>query len=150
MWPGHLRSAGFEPKVARLCQGIDTASLPPCDFVGAIVDFTVVNPAQWYSELVTDFAAKGAVLREAKVVGIRGTTAADKAGLLGNEFDVGLVPNSAWLGKGQFIFVDSIGRGWWRGVCNAGVGLNRNGIGLSWQCGGFNFRCRDAIFVKGC
>jgi hypothetical protein len=149
LWSGAVCSAGFEPKIARLCQGIDTAPLPPCDFVGAIVDFAVVNPAQWYSELVADFPAEGAALREAKVVGIRGTAPADKAGLLRNELDVGLVANSARLGKGQFVFVDSIGRGWWRGACNAGVGLNRNGIGLSWQCGAFNFRCRDAIFAKG-
>lgn len=106
-----MRSAGFEPKVARLCQGIDTASLPPCDFVRTIVSLAVMNAAQGHGKLITDLAADGAVLREAKVVGIRRVAAADEAWLLGNKFDVGLVPNTARLGKGQFVLVDHIGLG---------------------------------------
>jgi hypothetical protein len=106
-----VRSAGFEPKVARLSQGIDTASLPPCDFVRTVVNLAVMNAAQGHGKLITYLAADGAVLREAKVVGIRRVAAADEAWLFGNKFDVGLVPNSARLGKGQFVFVDDTGFG---------------------------------------
>jgi hypothetical protein len=48
-----------------------------------------------------DLAPERAVLSESQVVGIRGSPAANQAGLLGNCFDVVSVPNPARLWEGQ-------------------------------------------------
>ena len=92
------------------------------------MDLAVMTAAQRYGEFVTDLAPESGVLREAKVVGIRWLAPADQAGLLGDEFDVRLVPNSAWFGKGQFSFVDRrLAR------LSGSGGPGREPIGWGWQ-----------------
>jgi hypothetical protein len=53
---------------------------------------------QRHDKFVTHLASERRVLCEPQVVRIRGPTATDQAGLLGNEFDVGFVPKPTRLG----------------------------------------------------
>ena len=51
-------------------------SLPPCGFIAATMDLTVVAPAQRHGELIAYFSPACAVLREPQTMGIGGPTAA--------------------------------------------------------------------------
>ena len=70
--------------------------------------FAVMAPAQRDRELIADLAPECPALREAQVVGIRGLSAANQARLLGNEFDMVPVTNTARLRQRQRALVDRI------------------------------------------
>jgi hypothetical protein len=72
---------GFVPKLACDPEWIDPDVVPPRRFIAAVVDLTMMLPAKRNRELVTDLAAARAHLGKAKVMGIGGTRAAEKAGL---------------------------------------------------------------------
>ena len=74
----------------------------------------MVAAAQRDGELIADLAAERAVLREAQMVGVRRSAAANQAGLFGHELDVLLVTKAAWLRKSQQALVDALGGGWSR------------------------------------
>ena len=57
----------------------------------------MMSSAQRDSELVAHLAPECTVLREAKVMGIRGLPAANQAGSLGYRFDMMTVPYTAGL-----------------------------------------------------
>ena len=57
----------------------------------------MMTAAQRDDEFVAHLASECRVLREPKVVRIRGPTATNQAGLLRHEFDVGLVPKPTRL-----------------------------------------------------
>jgi len=57
----------------------------------------MMSSAQRDSELIAHLAPEGAVLREAKVMGIRGLPAANQAGSHGYRFDMIPVPRTAGL-----------------------------------------------------
>jgi hypothetical protein len=62
--------------------------------------------AQRDGEFIADLAPECAALREAKVVGITGLTAADQTRLLSHMPDVLAIPHSAWLRERQGALVD--------------------------------------------
>jgi hypothetical protein len=68
------------------------------------MDLAMVSSAQWDGELVTHLAAERRVLREAQVMGVRGSAAANQARLLGNEPDVIPVANPARLRQRQHAY----------------------------------------------
>ena len=55
--------------------------LPPYALVAALMEFTVVSTAQWYGELIADFAPKCALLREPEMMGVRRAATAGEARL---------------------------------------------------------------------
>ena len=65
--------------------------------------------AQRDGELITDLAAKRAVLGEAQVVGVCRPAPTNQARLFGNELDVLLVTKAAWLRMGQPALVNTVG-----------------------------------------
>ena len=85
---------------------IDSSFAPPDAFVAAVVDLAVMAAAQRDGELVADLAPEGAALREAQVMGIGRSAAADQAGLLGHIFDVVAVTDPARLRQGECALVD--------------------------------------------
>ena len=66
-------------------QRIDIELLPPCAFVAALVEFTMVSAAKRDSEFVTYFAPKRALLREFKMMRVRRAATAGEAGLSAHE-----------------------------------------------------------------
>jgi hypothetical protein len=107
---GRQRMA-LQPKRAGRDGRIDTSLNPPCGFIAAVMDLTVVTPAQWHSELVAHFSPERAVLREPQVMCIRRSAAANQARLIGHELDVLLVAKAAGLGMNQLALVDAPGTG---------------------------------------
>ena len=67
----------------------------------------MVNSAERHRELVAHFAAERPWLRRAKMMGIRGLTAANKAGLRGNELTMVLVADASRFADRQHAFVDA-------------------------------------------
>ena len=87
----------LQPKRASNDDRIDAGTFPPSNFVAAAVDLSMVSPAQRHGELIAHLAPEGLKLRKPKVVGVRRLASADQAWLLGDESDMGLVPNAARL-----------------------------------------------------
>jgi hypothetical protein len=65
--------------------------------------------AQRDDEFVAHLAPERTMLCEPKMMGIRGTSSANQTGLLGHEFDVGLVPKPSRLWERQQAFVNTVG-----------------------------------------
>ena len=87
-----VRELGSRLTQARLrpqCRGdairVDAEPAPPCGFIASAVDLAMVSAAERHRELVAHFATERPRLRRPKMMGIRGLTAADKAGLRGHE-----------------------------------------------------------------
>ena len=80
-------------------------------FIATAMDLAMMAPAQRHGELIADFAAERAVLREAQMVGVCRPAPANQARLFGHEPDVLLVTKAARLGMGQPALVDAIGSG---------------------------------------
>ncbi len=55
----------------------------------------MVSATQWNGVLIADLTAEGATLGKSEVVGIRGTSPANKTRVLGDSFDVISVTNPA-------------------------------------------------------
>ena len=70
---------------------------PPRRFVTAAVDFAMVTSAQGDSEFVADLPPERSALREAKVMSIRGSPAADQTRMCGDKLDMIAVTNAPWL-----------------------------------------------------
>jgi hypothetical protein len=102
---------GLQPQRAGRDGRINTGLDPPCSFIAAMMDLTVVTPAQRHGELVTHFSAKRAMLREPQVMGVCGPAATNQARLFGHGLDVLLVANATGLGMDQLALVDAPGRG---------------------------------------
>ena len=102
---------GLQPQRAGRDGRINTGLDPPCSFVAATMDLTVVTPAQRHGELIAHFSPERAVLCEPQVMGIRGLAAANQARLFGHELDVLLVTKAAGLGMNQLALVDASGTG---------------------------------------
>ena len=66
----------------------------------------MVSSTQRDSELIADLAAERPALREAQVVGIRWSSAANQTRMPGDRFDVVAVADPARLGQGQLGLVD--------------------------------------------
>ena len=67
----------------------------------------MVNAAERHRELVACFATERAWLRGAKMMGVRGLAATDKAGLRGNELAMGFVANAPRFADRKLAFVDA-------------------------------------------
>ena len=76
---------GFQPKLARQADGLETGFRPPVRFLAGAVQFAMVCAAQWDRELVADLEAETAGLRKPQMVGVAGLASADEAGLFRNE-----------------------------------------------------------------
>ena len=72
---------GLAPQLLRDVDRIDAHVVPPGGFVAAVVEFAMMGAAERDGELVADFAAHGARLGEANVMGIGGRGAAEQARL---------------------------------------------------------------------
>ena len=83
----------------RLCGGkrIEAVARPPGPFVTDVVELPVMGAAQRHGELVTDLAAECSRLGKAQVMWIGRATAADEAGLAGDELEMLPVAQAAWL-----------------------------------------------------
>jgi hypothetical protein len=75
---------GFQPERASADGWINTDLVPPSRLIATAMDLAMMSPAEGYDKLVANFAAKGRRLRNAQMMGIGGTAAADEARLLGN------------------------------------------------------------------
>ena len=73
------------PQRAGDLQGVDLMLLPPLPFIACRVILAVVDGAQGDREFVAYFEAQASRLRIADVMGVRGRSAADKAGLARDE-----------------------------------------------------------------
>ena len=67
--------------------------------------------AQRHGEFIADLAAQCRVLGKAQMMRVGRQPAANEARLLGHQTDVFAVANPAWLGVGQFAFVDCLAIG---------------------------------------
>ena len=101
----------LEPERAGGADGIDPGILPPCGFVAAAVDLAMMAAAQRDGELIADLASERAVLREPKMMRIRGLAPTNQTWLFGHEFEVVLVPNPTRLREGEHALVDALGNG---------------------------------------
>jgi len=97
----------LQPKCASNGDRIGAGAFPPSSFVAAAVDLTMVPPAQRHGELIAHLAPEGRKLRKPKMVSVRGLASADQAWLLGDESDMGLVPNAARLRQSKRTLVDT-------------------------------------------
>ena len=69
---------GFQPQRASDDGRINADLFPPSCFIATMMNFTVMPATQRDRELITDFAAECGALRGAQVMGIRGTSTANK------------------------------------------------------------------------
>jgi hypothetical protein len=88
---------GFEPEVSGCLGGIDTYLLPPCPFIAAAVNFSMMPTTERHRELVAYLAAKCAALSKPQMMRVRRSSTTDQAGLLRNKSDMLAVPNPARL-----------------------------------------------------
>jgi len=70
------------------------------------VKLPVVGSAHGHGELIADLPSERTKLGKAQVMGVWRYTAADETGVLPDELEVLLVPDSLGLGEGQDAFVD--------------------------------------------
>ena len=96
----------LDPECSRCTARIKAQLLPPPWFVAVTVELTMMSPAQWDGELVTDFAPERAVLRKPEMMGVARLTAADQTGLLGDKPHMLAVANAPRLGMAQDGFLD--------------------------------------------
>ena len=86
------RAGGLQPcgLLQPLCyrQRIEVELLPPCAFIAALMEFTVVSTAKGYRELVADFASKCTRLCEPKMMRVRGAATAGHARLGAHELEM--------------------------------------------------------------
>ena len=94
------------PQVLGDRQCVDLDALPPGNFVARLMQLPVMAAAQRYGELVADLQADGSGLREPQVMRIGGLSAADEAGLRGDELQMRLVTQPLRLGDGELALVD--------------------------------------------
>jgi hypothetical protein len=59
---------GSEPESAGGGDRICSNSLPPIDFIAAVVNFAVMPPAEWDRELIANFASESAALGKSQMV----------------------------------------------------------------------------------
>jgi hypothetical protein len=111
-----VRELGNRPNRARLRpQGrgnevrvrVDTEPVPPCGFIAAAVDLAMVNTAERHRELVAYFATECTRLRKPKMIGIRGLTPTDEAGLRGDELTMFFVAVASRFADRKHAFVDA-------------------------------------------
>jgi hypothetical protein len=74
------------------------------------MNLAMMTAAQWYDELIADLAPERGVLREPQVTGVRWSSTANQAGLLGNRFDVIAITNPPRLRQRQHALIDQLGR----------------------------------------
>ena len=98
---------GFQPKLARQADGLETGFRPPVRFLAGAVQFAMVCPAQRDREFVADLLSQSARLRKTQVVRVTGLAAADEAGLFRDEPQMLLVPQPFGFGEGEHAFVDA-------------------------------------------
>src|ERR1700683_479341 len=96
----------LEPQRARRGGRINPSLPPPCGFVAAAVNLTMVTAAQGDGELIANLAPQCRVLREPKVMAVGRPAAAYQTSLRGNVFDVIPVTNPARLRERQNALVD--------------------------------------------
>jgi len=87
----------LKPKCARRRSRIDPGVSPPCGFIAAAVELAMMSSTQRDRKLIAHLASECGVLREAKVMSIRGLPAANQTGSLGYRFDMMTVPYTARL-----------------------------------------------------
>ena len=90
---------GFQPKLARQRDGLETGFRPPVRFLAGAVQFAMMCPAQRDGEFVADLEAETAGLRKPQMMGIAGLAPANEARLFGHEPQMGLVPQATRHGE---------------------------------------------------
>jgi hypothetical protein len=99
----------FQPQCASGGGRIYASFFPPCGFVAGAMGLAMMAPAQRHGELVADLAAECALLREAQMVGVCWAAPTNQARLFGDQLDVLLVTNAAWLSIGKPALVNGLG-----------------------------------------
>src|ERR1700733_7834489 len=99
----------FEPEEASRLGWINHPLRPPACFIAAAMDLAMMAPAKWHGKFVAYFAAERAVLGEAQMMRIDGSTAANQTRLFGDESKVHLVANAAVFGMRQLALIDAAG-----------------------------------------
>ena len=77
-----MERVGFQPKLARQADGLETGFRPPVRFPTGAVQFAMVCPAQRDGKLVADLEAETAGLRKLQMMGIAGLASATRQGCL--------------------------------------------------------------------
>ena len=115
-----MERVGFQPKLARESDGLETGFRPPVRFPAGPVQFAMVCPAQWNREFVADLEAETAGWRKPQMMGIAGLAPANEARLFGHEPQVGLVAQATRHGDCQYALVnagaDLVPFGWREGL----------------------------------
>jgi hypothetical protein len=97
---------GFKPQHAGGDGWIDLGLAPPRRFIAAAVHLAMMAVTQRDRKFVADLAAERAALCESQVMGVRGLSAANEAGMLCNRLDA--ITDAPRLGKRQRSLIDSI------------------------------------------
>ena len=90
----------FQPQRASGDSRINADLFPPGRFITTMMNFTVMPATERDRELITDFTAECGALGRAQVMGIHRASAANKARLLSNNFDMLPIANSTRYRKG--------------------------------------------------
>ena len=85
--------------------------MPPRRFVTVAVELAMMSPAQGNCELITDLAAKSAVLGEPQMMRVARLSPADQTGLLGDKAHVIAIANAPRFGVHEHSFVNRLGCG---------------------------------------
>jgi hypothetical protein len=105
------RESGSLPQLPGYDNWIDLVGLPPSGLVTVSVERPMVTPAQRHGVFVADPAAEGSRLHEAQVMGVRGPSRPQEAGLQTDELEVLAVAIAARLAQRGGALVDVPGRG---------------------------------------
>src|SRR5207253_231648 len=105
------------PEHPRRRDGINSPSLPPCDFVSEAMDVAVMDPTERYRELIAYFQSHRAGLGEPQMMGVGGTSPTDQTGLRCNKFKMGLVAEPTRLANCEYAFIDLARSGGVLSVC---------------------------------
>jgi hypothetical protein len=95
----------FEPQRASRNNWIHSLTTPPLSFVPRAVDLAMVTATERNSEFIAGLACHRPVLRETKMMGIRGALAADQARLLHHTLDVFAITNAVRFRQLQRTFI---------------------------------------------
>ena len=88
---------GLGPQFLGRREGINTCLFPPVRFITATVNLAMVYAAEWDSQFVAHLAPERPMLGKPKVMSVSRLATTYNARLLGQELNVGSVPDAPRL-----------------------------------------------------
>ena len=88
----------LQPKGAGRSSWVNCSLLPPRRFVAAAMQLAMMGAAKWHRILIADLATECLPLDKPQMMRVRGITAANQTRLLGHEFYMLTIAQSARLG----------------------------------------------------